>query len=90
MQFKNLLYFCNNVHFDFVGIMSVTSNFMNRQFSHCNGEESFLEDRSLALFPHKAQVANTRPVGRIRPPPCSILPSTLFLPSSSAELLTLS
>ena len=35
----------------------------------------------------RAQGANTRPAGQTRPPPCFIWPGTLFLPSSSAELL---
>lgn len=53
MQFKNLLYFCNKVHFHLFGI---ASGFKDRQFSHCNREESFLDDRSLTLS-HKAYIS---------------------------------
>ena len=41
---------------------------------------------NLVAYCYRAQVANPRPAGGIRPPPCFIRPGTMSLPGSSAEL----
>ena len=52
--------------------------------ANCVGTVLYLSNPRLAPRP---KVANTRPAGRLGPPPCFIWPGILFLPSGSAELL---